>query len=471
MSLASLTIADAGSRLRTGALTSVALTQAHLDRIAALDGTIGAFVAVTTETALAAAAQADAWFDAGIDNGPLQGIPVAIKDVIDCAGVPTTCGGRLRASHVPDADAAAVARLKRAGAVLLGKLATYEFGLVGPSFDGIAPPAVNPWSPAHVTGGSSSGPAAAVAAGMLRTAIGTDTGGSIRSPAGYCGVVGLKPTYGRVSRDGVFAVSPSLDHLGPLSATVAEAAVTLDALAEDARGDRAAAHLGRGATGLRISYARAWFASDAALMPEVLVAMDAAVSQLSLLGARIAEVDPPDPELMAAVGAVILHAEALEVHRRMLAEEGANYGRQAYQTLAAGVCLTKADLARARRAARSLCDAIDTGVLARHDALVTANTLATAPAFVDCPRDRPVWTAMRTLPFNVTGHPALALPIGFAFGLPMGMQIVGRAWDEAMICRIGAAFEAATDHSVQKPAGLERLARGPNPAISPDCSQ
>jgi aspartyl-tRNA(Asn)/glutamyl-tRNA(Gln) amidotransferase subunit A len=463
LSLLDLSILDLGPRLRNGTLSSAALTQAHLDRVAATDPALHAFALLMAEKALAAAARADADLAAGVDRGPLHGIPIALKDLIDVKGVPTGCGSGARANRVAAADAEVTGRLKAAGAVILGKLATYEFGLVGPSFDLPALPAVNPWKPDHVTGGSSSGSAAAVAARLVRTTVGTDTGGSIRSPAAYCGVAGLKPTFGRVAQGGVFPLSSSLDHVGSISATVAEAAITLDAIADPPRAGEAgpaagvmpaARLLGEGIETMRIAYARAWFARDPALMPEVLSAMDDAVSQLSLLGARIAEVALPDYELMEAVGAVILHREALAVHRSLLRERGRDYGRRAYRSLVGGLCLTELDLARALRAAARLRDAIDAAIFSRHDALVTACTLTTAPPVMAFEGESPVWTPMRTLPFNVTGHPALALPIGFAGGLPIGMQIVGKANEEAQICRVGAAFERSTDHSALRPVPL-----------------
>lgn len=450
-----------GERLREGSLTALALTHAHFERIDALDPTVHAFTALSRETAYASAERADADLQRGVDRGPLHGLPIAVKDLIDVEGMPTGCGSRSRIGHVAQNHAHVVRRLLDAGAVLLGKLATYEFAVVGPSFDQPTPPAANLWAVDRITGGSSSGSAAAVAARMLRTTIGTDTGGSIRSPAGYCGAVGLKPTFGRVSRRGVFPLSPSLDHVGSLSATASEAALTLDAIGGHDERDPASAsvqappasgQLGQGIEGLRIGYARAWFAEDPDLMPEVLRAIDDAVSQLSLLGARIEEVALPDYSLMEAVGAIILHAEALDLHLETLRARGAEYGRQAYRSLAGGVCLTPDDHARAQRAARALRDEIDRTVLARCDAIVTANTLSTAPLVEPFRNGNPVWTAMRTLPFNVTGHPSLALPAGFAGGLPISLQIVGRTFDEATICQIGDAFERSTDHSVLQPA-------------------
>jgi aspartyl-tRNA(Asn)/glutamyl-tRNA(Gln) amidotransferase subunit A len=242
---------------------------------------------------------------------------------------------------------------------------------------------------------------------------------------------------------------------------VSEAALTLDAIGGYDEDDLASAsvearpassQIGQGIEGLRIGYAREWFAEDPDLMPEVLRTMDEAVSQLSLLGARIEEVALPDYGLMEAVGAIILHAEALELHLEALRVQGAEYGRQAYRSLAGGACLTPDDLARALKAGQALRDEIDRTVLTRCDAIVTANTLFIAPLVEPFRNGNPVWTAMRTLPFNVTGHPSLALPAGFADGLPIGMQIVGRAFDEATLCRIGNAFERSTDHSVLRPA-------------------
>jgi aspartyl-tRNA(Asn)/glutamyl-tRNA(Gln) amidotransferase subunit A len=447
-----LGIPAAATRLRDGRLTSAELVEAHLARIAALDPDLHAFVAVTADAARAAAAEADRELAAGRDRGPLHGIPVAVKDLIDVAGLPTLCGSRLRMGAVADADALVVARLRAAGAVLLGKLATYEFALVGPTFDGASPPAVNPWNPEHVTGGSSSGSAAAVAAGLLRTSIGTDTGGSVRSPATWCGVVGLKPTYGCVALAGVFPLSPSLDHLGPIAASVAEAALTLDAIADPSRNAApAVAWLGRDIAGLRIAYARAWFADDPGLEPRVLAAVDDAVAELSLLGARITEVAMPDYARFEEAGKTILDAEAFAVHRSTLAADSAGYGRSARASLLAGAGIDATALQAARRSAIDLRREIEASVLARHHALVTVSTLTPPPRVAPYREGVAGWSPMRTLPFNLTGHPALAVPAGWIDGLPVGIQIVGPAFSEALVCRIGAALETATDHAAQRP--------------------
>lgn len=457
-----LSIAEAGARLRAGSVTSVDLTEAALGRIEKLDPTYHAFVTVTAERALADARAADDAFARGDDKGPLHGVPYALKDLIDTAGIRTTAHSRLLLDNVPTEDAVVAQRLRDSGGVLLGKVATYEFAVVGPSFDLPFPSARNPWNIEHITGGSSSGSATAVAGGLVRTAIGTDTGGSIRSPACYCGVVGLKPTYGRVSRRGVYPLSFSLDHVGPLAANVEDAALTLDVIAGYDAGDPASAHrpaakaaaadIGRAIEGLRLAYPRSFHAADPGLSPEILRALDAAASQFSLLGAVIEEVDLPDYQLIEDCGAVILQAEAYAIHERNLQTRAADYGRLAFQSLAAGVVLTSADLMQAQRVRRELTLALNEGVLSRFDAMITANVLATAPRFAEFDGKAPRWTAMRTLPFNVTGNPVLAQPIGFAEnGLPMGMQIVGKPFDEAMICRLGHAYEQATGWMASRP--------------------
>lgn len=451
MNPADLDITQAGRQLRDGHLSSVSLCEAHLSRIAARDPSYHAFITLTAERALADAARADRELAEGRDRGPMHGIPIALKDLIDTAGIRTTCGSRLLAQHVPGADAAVAARLRNAGAVLLGKLMTYEFALVGPSFDLPFPASRNPWNLDHITGGSSSGSAAAVAGGLLRTAIGTDTGGSIRSPAGYCGVVGLKPTYDCVSRNGVFPLSPSLDHVGPLSASVGEAAITLDAISSAS----AASRLEEPLEGKRIGYARDWFATDPETDPAVLRALDDAASLLSLAGARIEEVVLPDYALFEAAGAIILQAEALEVHAAHLAQHPELYGRLARQNLLTGLALSAGDVAAARRAGIELTLRLQ-AVLAGRDALLTANTLTPALPFAAFDGVHSVWTHMRTFPFNMTGNPVLAMPAGFAGGLPLGLQLVGALSDEAGLCAIGAAYERAADHGVLKPPAVPR---------------
>lgn len=448
-----LSVIEQGKLLRAGQLTSVALLLAYVGRIGARDSAYRAFYVVDAERALAAAALCDAEFAAGIDRGPLHGIPVGIKDLIDVAGLPTTADTPGRANAVARSNAEVVERLIAGGAIILGKLATYEWGTVGPDREGLFPPARNPWSLAHITGGSSSGGAVAVAGGMLRTTIGTDTGGSLRGPSSYCGVVGLKPTFGSVPDRGVLPMSASMDHVGPMSATVAEAALTLDVIG-GLTGSRSAARLlGTAIAGQRIGYARNWFANDPQTMPDVLAAMDAAVSTLSQLGAVISEIELPEYSAIEVAAAAILHRESFDYHAPKLRDQPKAYGRRAFLSLAAGVAITDDELAAARKFGLGFKAELD-GLLGSYDAIVTVGALTTALLAAPFEEGEAGWTPMRTIGFNVSGHPVLALPVGLHEGLPIGMQLIGRYHDEAKLVQIGHAFEQATDHSLQRPPSL-----------------
>jgi len=444
-----LDIVELGRRLRDGRLSSTALVDATLRRIAERDTTYLAFYAVAAEQARADATKADAELTGGTDRGPLHGIPVGIKDMIDVAGLPTTANAPGRRDAVAAEDAEIVKRLRGAGAVVMGKLATYEWGTVGPDKRGLFPPARNPWSLEHITGGSSSGCAVAVAGGLVRTTIGTDTGGSVRGPAFYCGIVGFKPTFGSVPKDGALTMSPSMDHVGPMSRTVAEAALTFDVVAGKSGESASTRLLGQSVAGLRIGYARNWFAGDAQVMPAVLAAMDAAVSKLSELGAVVSEIELPDYPAIEIAAAAILHKESFDFHAEELREHPEAYGRRAFLSLAAGFAITPAELAAARTIGRDFTQAVDR-LLGAHDVVITVGALTTALEAAPFEKEA-VWTPMRTIGFNVSGHPVLAVPVGFSDGLPIGMQIVGRHHDEARVIQVGHAFEQATDFSLQRP--------------------
>jgi aspartyl-tRNA(Asn)/glutamyl-tRNA(Gln) amidotransferase subunit A len=450
----SLSIAEAGRRLRAGQVTSVALTRAALDQVAALDPAINAFITVTPERALADAQRADAAFAAGQDHGPLQGVPYALKDIYDTAGIRSTCHSKLRADVVPKEDGVAAAKLAANGGVLIGKLATHEFAIGGPSFDLPFPPARNPWDRERMPGGSSSGSAAAVAAGIVRMAMGSDTGGSIRGPAAYCGTVGIKATYGLVSRRGVFPLSYTLDHCGPLTRSVEDAAITLQIIAGHDSLDPASADvpipdyvsgLERGVAGLRIGVPRAFFAAAQATTPDMLEAFDRTADSLRAAGATVEDVELPDYALFSAVGRVILTGEAYAVHEADFRTRLGDFGRLTAQRLVLGATLTAADLVQAFRLRRGLTDAVN-AALGRYDALITASALAVAPRFDALPDSNVAAAApMQTIPFNVTGHPAMSVPTGIgAGGMPLSLQIVGRPFDEPTVFRIGRAVEKAT---------------------------
>ena len=462
MDMQDLSIAAMGRALRAGTVSAEQLARDALARVAARDPALQAFVLVTESRALEDARRADQELHAGRDRGPMHGIPYALKDIYDTAGIRTTCHSKLRVDNVPSQDSVAAAKLAAAGGVLLGKLATHEFAIGGPSFDLPFPPSRNPWNTAHVTGGSSSGSATSMAARMVRMAMGSDTGGSISGPAAWCGLVGIKPTYGRVSRRGVFPLSWTLDHCGPLTRSVEDAAITLQVLAGHDPQDAASADvavpdyragLGRGVAGLRIGVPRAFFATAPASTPEVLAAIDRTIALLREAGASVEDVPLPDYALFAAAGRVILMAEAFAIHQADMQNRLEDYGEITANRFVLGAAITAADYINALRARRQLTDAVN-AALGRYDALLTASALATAPRF-DAPVDAlSLASPMQTIPFNVTGHPAMSVPVGLApSGLPLSVQIVGRPFDEAMVFRVGRTVEQVSGwESVALPA-------------------
>jgi aspartyl-tRNA(Asn)/glutamyl-tRNA(Gln) amidotransferase subunit A len=467
-----LSIGELGAALRTGELTSVALTEHTLGRVDAIDREIHSFILVTADRALADAERADAELAAGVDRGPLHGIPYALKDIYATEGITTTCNSRLLLDNVPTEDSAVQARLAAGGGVLVGKLNTGEFAL-GTSTDLPFPLARNPWNTDYFTGTSSTGSGAAVGAGLVRLALGSDTGGSIRSPACHCGAVGLKPTYGLVSRRGVYPLSFSLDHCGPIAGNIRDTALALNVVAgHDPRDPSSVdlpvpdytADLGLGVDGLRIGYAREMFTAVNGVSPEVVAAVDAAAETLAGLGAIVDKVQVPDFELLKACGRLIMLAEGFAVHEETLRTRPLDYGRYTYQRIAAGAGITAADLVQAQRLRRELTVELNTGALASHDIMLTTTGFTPAARLDEFPRDWPppgMAVAVLTAPFNVTGNPAMSIPCGFsASGLPMGIQLVGRPFDERTVLRVGAAFEAAVGISDLRPefGSLERIA-------------
>ena len=445
-----LSIAEMGTALRSGATTSTKLTQDALARVKAQDDKLHAFVLMTEDLALAQAARADTELKAGSDRGPFHGIPYALKDIYDTANIRTTCHSKLRLHNVPKTNSVVAGRFDAAGAVLLGKLATHEFALGGPSFDLPFPPARNPWNTDHVTGGSSSGSATAIASRMVRMAMGSDTGGSIRGPAAWCGLVGIKPTYGRVSRRGVFPLSWALDHCGPLSRSVEDSVLTLQLLAGHDPYDDASANLpvpdysadlNKGVKGLRIGIPRDFFIGASSTTHDVLAGLDRTAAQLRDAGAIVEDIKLPDYALFGAAGRVIMMAEAFAIHEADLQTRLLDFGEITSNRFVLGATIRSADYLAALRVRRELTDAVNEA-LRTYDALLCLSALSTAPRF-DAPVDIASSGApMQTIPFNVTGHPAMSVPVGLGSdGLPTGVQIVGRAFDESTVFRIGRAVE------------------------------
>ncbi|OAN76293.1 hypothetical protein A8B78_02060 [Jannaschia sp. EhC01] len=444
---ADLTIAQAGAALRAKRLTCVALVQAHLDRVPSRDPDVGAFVYVAADEALKAAAQADAELSHGLDRGPLHGIPFAVKDLIDVEGWPVRFGSSRFKDRIALKTASCVTAMRDAGAIPLGLVATYELATVGPDTTSLYPQPRNPWNRNHVTGGSSSGSAAAVAAGLVRIAIGTDTAGSVRSPAAFCGVCGVKPEHGVISTDGVQPLAPSLDTVGALGRTVAETALMVEAMA-------GCVGLSSGAPTrldhVTIGYARHWAMDDPAAHPQLLETLDAAASSLSLLGAQITLIDLPDYASTEALAGQILAAEQAETYKDVIADSGTDVGKMAYDSLLWGEAQTQPALASAKSQRETLRQQVDK-MLAQYDAVICPTVLAPArpvSAFAD---GQAAWVPMRTIPFNLTGHAALSVPMGFADGLPLGLQIVTAFGRSDQLYRIGAAFEGATDHAAVTP--------------------
>ena len=438
---ADLDIAAAGAALRAGKLTSYDLTRACLDRAAVRDAEVGAFVHLAGDEASAAARAADTLMAAGVDRGPLHGIPFAIKDVFDVAGWPVRFGCAHFRDRVATEHASVVARCLEAGAVPLGIVATYELATVGPDTTSLDPQPRNPWNKAHVTGGSSSGSAAAVAAGLVRFALGSDTGGSARSPAAYCGVAGFKPTAGVLDRAGLMPLAPSMDHVGILAASAADASLVFATLSDGLATTMPRTH--------RIAYGRGWCAGDGdeAAVQQL---MDEAASVLSLGGSEIVLVDMPEYLAVEEAGANILLYEQVGSLWDQLEQDSGHVGRMAYASLKSGLNIADKDVIAARRAAAEFARDLD-AILDGFDALILPTTMTIAPRFEAFEGGAPVWTAMRTIPFNLSGHPALTVPMGFHRGLPMGLQIIGARDADRLVLSIGAAFEAATDHSALRP--------------------
>jgi len=457
-----LTVAEAGRAIAEGRLSPIAMTEAYLERIDALDGELHSYVTVLHEAARAAARE----IAAGRPRGPLHGIPIGLKDIYKTNGIRTTAGSRRYEHHVPEEDAESWVRLRDAGAILLGKHETHEFAIGGPDFGLPFPPARNPWNTAHYPSGSSSGSAVAVAAGLCAAAMGSDTGGSIRGPAAYCGIVGLKPTYGRVSRRGVFPLSYSLDHCGPLTRTVEDCAILMQALAAYDPQDPASADVPvpdyRAALtprldGLRIGVIRhfherdaADFGADSAPSAAYVGAFDAACRTLESLGARL--VDLHLSPLIAYLDAnrLIMLAEAYALHEADFRERPHLFGRLMFARVGLGAFLTAADYVEAVRQRREL--AVEFArALADVDVAISANATGPAPRIDQVPFWGVYERASYTGPYNLTGSPALSVPIGFEDGLPLAFQIAGKAFDEAGVLRVGHAFERATEFHRQRP--------------------
>jgi aspartyl-tRNA(Asn)/glutamyl-tRNA(Gln) amidotransferase subunit A len=454
---ADLSVAEAASLLHSRELSPVDYVAAFLERIARHESDLNAFLQVFSDSSLADARAAEVEINEGRWRGPLHGVPIALKDLFDIVGEPTTAHSKILRGHRAERSAHVVTKLREAGAIIIGKTALHEFATGGPSFDLPWPPARNPWRRTHHPGGSSSGSAVAVAAGFAPAALGTDTAGSVRNPATCCGVVGMKPTYGAVSRTGVFPLAFSLDHVGPITRGVEDNAILLEAmLGRDAEDPTSVAHprsdlradLARGIDGLRIGVIEAFHAEAD---PEIRAAMDEAIKVIESLGGRIEPIRLSALDTYVGCGRLILQAEAFAIHEHWLKTRPLDYGVRGRVRLLPGAFLSATDYIRAQQL-RTMLVREFTQAIANVDAVIAVSSLE-LPCEIDdeAKIDRTYDRQART-PFNVTGTPALSLPIGFSkSGLPIGMQVLGKAFDEAMIYRIAHAYEQATSWRLRRP--------------------
>lgn len=454
--IAYASIRELGTRYRKRELSPVEVTRALLARIEKLDPTLRAFVTVTADRALADARAAEEALGRG-DGRPLLGIPVAHKDIYLTRGIRTTGGSALLADWIPDEDSTCARRWREAGTVLLGKLITHEFAM-GLQFPGHRfPPARNPWNLNHIPGGSSSGSGAALAAGLVHGATGSDTGGSIRGPAAFCGVVGLKPTYGRSSRAGVLTLSWTLDHTGPLARTVEDCALLMQSLAGHDPLDPAssrmpvddyAAALTGDVRGARVGVVRNYFFES--IDPEVERAFEEAMATLRRLGADVRDVQIPSLRATHSF-LLILLAEAWAYHERDLREHPELYGDVLRERFQAGALITGGEYVQAQRIRSEICrEAAE--VLRDVDVLATPTTPRPATPFAEAHNPEFGFPRSNMPPFNITGSPTLALPCGFSSsGLPLSLQLAGRPFDETTVLRVGHAYEQATAWHTRRP--------------------
>jgi aspartyl-tRNA(Asn)/glutamyl-tRNA(Gln) amidotransferase subunit A len=458
--LVQITIAEAARSFQAGELSPVELTRACLERIEALDPKLNAFVTLLPEEAVAEARAAEERLGRGKRLGPLDGIPFAVKDLYETKGVRTTAGSKILADYVPAEDATCVRRLREQGVVLLGKLNMHEWAFGATGVVSHFGPTHNPWALERITGGSSSGPGAALAASLCLGSLGSDTGGSIRMPASMCGIVGFKPSFGRVSTHGVIPLSSSLDHAGPMTRTVEDAALVLQAIAgrdpndsttEDVPVPDYPAVLSGEVRGLRVGVPDKDVFSG--LDKDVETSFRAALKTLEGLGASLVDVEIPSVQRADAIWLAIAGPEAAAFHRRNLEERPGDFSEQVRLRLQLGSQLRAVDYLGGLESQRQLRAEVEKQY-AKIDVLVTPTTAFTASKIEDelAASAREVHLHRFTCPFNLTGHPAVSLPCGFdGQGLPVGLQIVGQRFDEETVLRVAHAYEQATDWHLRRP--------------------
>ena len=457
--LTDLTLSEAADLVMAKQVSPLELTQACIARIEALDPALHAFITPTFDSALADAENATAEIAAGISLGPLHGIPFALKDLYETAGVLTTAGSKVRESYVPDDDAFVVSRLREAGAVMLGKLTMHEWALGGTNINVWAPTPRNPWDTTRITGGSSGGSGAALAAGLCFGSLGSDTRGSIRIPASLCGISGLKPTYGRVSLRGVVPLNWSLDHAGPMARAARDCALILQAIAgydpldptsADRPVDDYIGALGDGIEGVRIGVPENFFFDEDVSEPDVLAAVMAAAGQLEKLGAKLVKVTYPDPNAYGDNGAFL--ADASAYHERTLRERPDEYNPIILGRLREALEVPAIEYSRARYRQLEFKRAT-AAVFEDVDLVLTPTCPVVAQKLPDN-----LGLALQTLvvrntgSFNTSGVPVISVPCGLSReGMPIGLSLAGPEWSEALVLRAAHAYQLATDWHTRRP--------------------
>ena len=460
-----LSISDAAGLIESRQLSTVELTQAHLDRIERTDPVLNAFITLLGEEALESAEAAEREIANGEYRGPLHGIPIGLKDLYYTKGIRTTVGTKILRDFVPDYDAAVTEKFSDAGAILMGKLQMHEFALGATSVNPHDGPARNPWNPDRITGGSSGGSGAAVAAGQCMAALGSDTGGSIRIPGALCGIVGLKPTFGRVSRHGVYPLAWSLDTVGPMTRAVRDSAIVLNALAGHDPRDPSSANvptedftdgIENGISGLRIGIPDDFFYD--VISPEVAEAVCRVAGVLADLGAEVERCSIPALNHALGISSAILVTEAAETVFDKLRDRPEDIGADVRARLRLGAVTPAVDYIKAQRA-RSAYNAQLDEAMQRYDLLLAPSVAVGATGidqeFVEIAGGRenaPSLMSRLTRPFNLTGQPTISVPCGFTGeGMPIGMQLAGRQWQEATVLRAAHSYEQATKWHTRRP--------------------
>src|SRR5438477_956050 len=455
-----LTIAEAAKLIQQRELSPVELVDSRLARIEKFDGRLHSFIRLLGDSARAEARAAESEIAAGKYRGPLHGIPLGLKDIYETGGVATTGHSKVMQDHVPKADAFSVKKLRDAGAVAMGKLATHEFALGGPSFDLPWPPARNPWDTTRFTGGSSSGTGASVAAGLVLGGTGSDTGGSIRGPAAFCGLAGIKPTYGLISRMGILPLAFSLDHAGPLAWNAEDSAILLQAMAGHDPADPASANrpipdyraaLARGVKGLRIGLVRHFYERDNEVNPATRAGIGAAAQTLGGLGCTVRELTLSPLADWAACGMAIMQCEAYAIHEANLRARFTDYGEIFRDRMVLGGLVSGADYVQALRRRGELVAEFDRA-MAGLDIVMTAAAPSEAPPIDQVPKFALFERPSLTIPFNLTGSPAMSVCCGYTeAGLPLSFQIVGKRFEDATVLRLAHAYEQATSWRGRRP--------------------